>query len=60
MSDYRRRKPRVGDSALHVGGHLDSRQVASVSDDGKQVQLQIGSIVTDWLPARNYLYRSAS
>lgn len=58
MTGYRRRKPRVGDRALHVGNHLDSRPVAEVSDDRTQIRLQIGTLITDWLPASNYVYRS--
>jgi len=58
VSRYSRRTPKVGDRALHVGNHLDSRPVAEVSDDHTQIRLQIGTLITDWLPASNYAYRS--
>jgi hypothetical protein len=48
-----RRKPHVGDMAWHKGG-LDPRPVAEVSEDSKQVRLQLHAMVTDWVPARNY------
>lgn len=53
------RKPQVGDRADHKSRSLDPRPVAEVSEDGKQIRLQIGTIITDWLPARNYDYKEA-
>ena len=49
-----KRKPHVGDIAHHPT--LDSREVAEVSEDGKQIKLLLFTIVTDWLPAKNYRY----
>lgn len=46
---------RVGDRALHVGNHLDSRPVAEILDGGRRLRLQIGDVVTDPVPAANYL-----
>lgn len=51
-----KRKPHVGDMAWHKGG-LDPRPVAEVSENGKQVRLQIHTLVTDWVPARNYVFK---
>lgn len=53
------RKPRVGDFADHKSRTLDPRPVAEVSDDGKKVRLQIGTVVTDWIPAKNYTFKEA-
>lgn len=46
------RKPHVGDIAHHPT--LDSRPVAEVNEDRTKIKLQIGNIVTPWLPAKNY------
>lgn len=54
-----RKKPRVGQSADHKSRSLDPRPVAEVSDDGKMIRLQIGTILTDWVPASNYTYKDA-
>lgn len=51
------RKPHVGDSADHKSRTLDPRPVADVSEDGKWIRLQIHTLVTDWLPAKNYTYK---
>lgn len=48
--------PVVGAMALHLGNQLDARPVAAVSPDGRRIRLQIGSLATTWLPARNYTY----
>lgn len=45
---------KVGDLADHRSGTLDPRPVEEVSEDGKSIRLRIGTIVTDWLPAKNY------
>lgn len=49
------KKPIVGATAWHKGG-LDPRPVEEVSEDGKRIRLRIFSLVTDWLPAKNYTY----
>lgn len=49
-----KRKPHVGDMADHKSGELDPRPVAEVSEDGRNVRLQIGSTRTPWLQADNY------
>ena len=41
--------------AWHKGG-LDPREVVEVSDDGKRIKIRIWTLVTDWLPAKNYTY----
>lgn len=41
--------------AWHKGG-LDPREVAEVSDDSRSIRIIIGTLVTDWLPAKNYTY----
>lgn len=46
-------KFKVGDLALHKNNQLDSRLVAAV--EGKNIRLQIGTIITDPVPASNYL-----
>lgn len=45
----------AGNVAWHKGG-LDPREVVEVSDDGKRIKIRIGTLVTDWLPAKNYTY----
>lgn len=59
MSKWKK-TPKVGAWALHVGGHLDSREVVEVSENKKAIKLRIGTLVTDWLPASNYEYREDS
>ena len=44
-----------GDWALHVGGHLDSREVVAASDDAVYLNL-----LGQWsgpYPKKNYIYR---
>ena len=53
------RNPQVGDMADHKSGSLDPRPVAEVSEDGKQIKIAIGTLITDWLPAKNYTYKEA-
>lgn len=53
------RKPRVGDWADHKSRSLDPRPVAEVSEDGTQIKLRIHTLVTDWLPAKNYTFKDA-
>jgi hypothetical protein len=54
MSNHSK-KPTVGHMAWHKGG-LDPREVVEVSDDGKRIKIRIWTLVTDWLPAKNYTY----
>ena len=42
-----------GDLALHKNNQLDARPVEVV--EGDQIRLRIGSIVTDFIPASNYI-----
>lgn len=51
--------PKVGQWADHKNRQLDPREVAEVSENGKKIRLQIGTIVTDWVPAKNYDYLEA-
>ncbi|AWN04706.1 hypothetical protein HOT29_gp088 [Microbacterium phage Squash] len=60
MSAKWTKTPKVGAWALHVGGHLDSREVVEVSKNKRAIKLRIGTLVTDWLPASNYEYREDS
>jgi len=53
-----KRKPHVGDMAWHKRG-LDPRPVEEVSEDGKQIKIRIMTLVTDWLPAKNYRFTEA-
>ena len=56
-----RRKPEVGDMALHKSNRLDSRPVAEVSADGKQVWLDFGAgFVSGPFPANNYTFKWGS
>lgn len=42
-----------GDRALHKSGSLDSRPVEAV--EGSMIRLRIGTLVTDPVPAANYI-----
>lgn len=44
---------RRGDRALHKSNQLDSRPVAKV--EGNKIYLQINTLVTDPVPASNYI-----
>lgn len=48
-------EPVRGAWAFHIEG-LDPRKVYAVSPDLKQIQLEIGSIITPWLRASNYRF----
>lgn len=50
----------VGDRADHKMGHLDPRPVAEVSENRRWIRLQIGTLVTDWIPSTNYYRRARS
>lgn len=54
-----RRKPHVGDLALHVDG-LDGREVAMVSEDGSLVWLYFLTPDHPYgpFPARNYRFKA--
>ena len=54
-----RRKPQVGDLALHVDG-LDGREVAKVSEDGREVWLYFLTPDKPYgpFPARNYRFKA--
>lgn len=52
------RKPKVGDWADHKSRTLDPRQVEKVDDLGKNVKLRIGTVVSAWLPAKNYDFKT--
>lgn len=51
------KKPEVGQWADHKSGTLDPRPVAEVSEDGTQVKLRIHTLVSDWVPAKNYRFK---
>lgn len=53
-------KPEVGDRALYRRGHLDSRPVAEVSEDGRRVRLDIMGYVTNWVPSSDYRFIKAA
>ena len=50
-----KKTPVVGYAAWHKGG-LDPREVVEVSEDRKLIKIRIFTVVTDWLPAKNYTY----
>lgn len=49
---------RVGDRADHWSGRLDPRPVVAVKRS--RIRLQIGALVTDWIPANLYTRRGAA
>lgn len=50
--------PEKGAIALHRSGHLDSRQVARVSEDGQQIWLNLlGDDEYGPYPAANYTFK---
>lgn len=53
-----RPRPVVGQMAWSRAG-LDPRPVAEVSEDGKQIRLDILGLITEWVPAYNYHFKEA-
>lgn len=54
-----RPRPRVGQWAWSRDG-LNPPPVAEVSEDGKQIRLDIYGHITDWVPAYNYHFKDAA
>lgn len=60
MREFRRvRRPRVGDFADHRSRNLDPRVVSRVSEDGKQVWLELRTREIGPVPAANYTFERA-
>lgn len=53
-----RPRPIVGQMAWSRAG-LDPRPVAEVSEDGKEIRLNILGLITEWVPAFNYHFKEA-